>query len=221
MDELKREIENIPVEITALEEELRQEESRREDIVQELKTLRVAKKEKEIELQSKEDEIKKHNAELMKIKSNEAYAALIKEINASKKIKEDMENELLEIMEKEENLVTGQENHSAVMETKRKEAEQKKRELHDKLDNMNKTLAELKIKREEKAKEIPSTALGNYHYLRNANLGVVVVPVENGYCGGCNVGLSPQALSNVMADKDFVVCNTCSRILYMEEKEAQ
>ena len=36
-------------------------------------------------------------------------------------------------------------------------------------------------------------------------------------CGGCNMNLPPQVINEIMMKKNLIFCESCARILYIEE----
>jgi predicted nucleic acid-binding Zn-ribbon protein len=51
--------------------------------------------------------------------------------------------------------------------------------------------------------------------------GVAVAEVINSSCSACNMSLRPQMLLNVKKGDEIVLCENCSRILFMPKREAE
>jgi predicted nucleic acid-binding Zn-ribbon protein len=102
IDTLRRQAALIPVQVNEQKELLATLKKEAEDSRKGLVQLQLRRKEKEIELESKEGEIKKHGLELNSIKSNDAYKALLNQIEQCKQGKSSLESEILEIMDSAE-----------------------------------------------------------------------------------------------------------------------
>jgi hypothetical protein len=61
-------------------------------------------------------------------------------------------------------------------------------------------------------------SLANYNRLSNIKGGKAIVPVIGNVCGGCFMNIRTQTLNALMGNKDLVFCQSCSRILYLDEK---
>ncbi|MBK8574954.1 MAG: hypothetical protein IPN90_04470 [Elusimicrobia bacterium] len=167
----------------------------------------------ELEIDAKDQAVRKHSGELNSVKSNDAYKALIVEIDAAKKEKSLLEDQVLVLMETIETLQ--KEAKSAELETLKVQAE---------LDGLDRALdaveIELKAKAEAKKSErevffagLPVTARDRYEAIQRGRPGfVVVVPVNAMVCGGCRTGLTPNLVNQVMKGKEIITCESCSRI---------
>ncbi|MFL6374121.1 MAG: zinc ribbon domain-containing protein [Pyrinomonadaceae bacterium] len=51
--------------------------------------------------------------------------------------------------------------------------------------------------------------------------GIAVAEVVNGACSACHMSLRPQAMVEVKKGQDIVTCESCTRILYIQNREAE
>lgn len=176
----------------------------------------------ELEIETKDQAVRKHSGELNSVKSNDAYKALIQEIEVAKKEKVVLEDQVLVLMEKIDALQ--KEAKSSDLETQRLLAE---------LDGQDRSLdaeeAELKAKVEAKKVERDAFAGGlsvdaraRYEAIQRGRPGfVAVVPINAMVCGGCRTGLPPNIVNQVMKGKEIITCDSCSRILYLVPKPVE
>ena len=47
--------------------------------------------------------------------------------------------------------------------------------------------------------------------------GLAMVPVRQNACGGCHLNLPPQVINEIQMKTELVFCESCARILYIEE----
>lgn len=214
LNRLRNRCRAIPEEIAAKKTfvaELRAElESKKSSITQ----FQLKRKEKEIELESKDNEIKKHNMELNSIKSNAAYKALLSEIETCKKSKNDIENEILDLMETIEKETLTFKDGEKELKIRETEVQSENSKLEDELRKITEETAVLEKERNEFAKNISPELLARYEYIRERRDGVAVAHIEGENCSECRMILRPQVINDVYKIQDLIVCDTCSRILY-------
>jgi len=181
---------------------------------QNMTRLTLAKKEKEMEVTTIESAISKHSGELNAVKSNDAYKALLSEIEIEKQKKYSVEDEIIVIMEELEK-------ESISAKTKEKEAKEKEAEAGSVIDALNaeqkqtiEKIAALEAERAEFIKHIPENILSKYDYIRSNRGGSALVPIIGENCGGCHFALRQATINEVSKAGDFVFCDSCSRILY-------
>lgn len=219
--QIERKLEEIPEEIRSMEERERQLEVDFQDASKEMNDLLVLKKEKDNDIQVIEEEMKKHQKELNSLKSNDAYSAVIKELNTCKEKREAIENEQLEIMEKEDRFIANKGERRKELDEKKAVFIGRKKEFEDEMQRLKELLDEIQNKRNEASKNIEESVFLKYERIRKGKQGIGIVPLEDDSCGGCHIMLTPQEISDVIRGREIVYCNTCSRIVYFDEEKAQ
>ena len=84
IDALNRELETLPKQVEEKRSEIQRNQAAFEEEKKRLTALQVRKKDKELEVATHEQKIKKNEMELNTVKSNEAYKGLLTEIEAAK-----------------------------------------------------------------------------------------------------------------------------------------
>jgi hypothetical protein len=180
-----------------------------------VKTHQAKKKELELEADSKENLIKKHQGELNSLKSNDAYKAMLGEIETAKNSLTELEDRQLEVMEK----IDAAEKELKQKEIQLKSDESKIKEDIQKLESEKAKLTDeeknRRAKRTEYANSVPNNLTTRYEAIRKKKGGKAIVPVINGSCSGCRMGLTPNQGVAVKKATDMVICENCSRILYL------
>ncbi|NIM02587.1 hypothetical protein GTN66_00305 [bacterium] len=218
LDRIRSEMDQIPKEIDRLKGEYEQSAASLNELKKKITELQVDRKNKELELRSKEEELKKHQSELFSVKTNEAYTALLKEIEEGKKLKNDIEDRVLAVMEQEDALFTEEKIKKAKLAKRKEEVSEQQRELEDKLQRLKQNLQEVQSEQKQKIGNIKAEIFKRYQRIREKKDGVAVVPVADKFCGGCNIALPPQLINDVLKGEDLVACRNCLRILYLKEK---
>ena len=217
IDSAKSNIAEIEKKTLSLQDGLTVIKDNIESLKREITQSNVAKKEKELAVAAAEDGIKKHNMELNTIKSNDAYKALLKEINDAKRSKDAIEDEILVLMEAEE--IKSSEIRKLQQEYAKSEKEfaESKSSSETEIKANEGIINDLTHRREIKIKELPLNLVKQYENIRKNKKGHVVVEIKDGICGGCHRNLPLQAVDHVMKGKDIILCDHCQRILFVKK----
>lgn len=218
IDQLRKHSHEIPDAVTEKNNELAQSRAEIEDAKKLLTQYQLSRKEKEIELGIKENDIRKHSSELNAVKTNEAYRALMSEIDKAKQAKTIFEDEILQLMEQIDQ-------QSAKIKASENEFKQKEASIRaeisaieSELKKFDEDAARYQIERDEFVKQIDPAILQQYEYIRSARGGLAIVPIEDGNCGGCHLTLRPQTINEVSKVQGIVFCDNCARILFKKEE---
>lgn len=187
------------------------------DLLEKEAQLKKTKREKRIK-EGKIEEIDlllaKHEEEKYKVKSQDEFAALEKEITLAKDQKEKVENLLLELMEKEEELTNSIPLLREKTERGREDREIKRKKLATYLDNFTLTREKLEGERKNLTLNLDPIFLEQFEHLKKTRDGLAVIPTKDGACGGCHVKLSASLMGRVRKGQGVVYCENCNRILY-------
>lgn len=214
LDTLKNRAGEIPDRIEELKSKISESRSSYDETKKEVTQLQVLKKQKELELEVQENLIKKHSTELNAVKSNDAYKALLSEIEHCRKTKISLENDILDIMEK--------------IEAESKEIKDKEKHLKDdesviiaeisqlenELTKLNAEIAKIQADRLEFVKLLSDDIMHKYNYIRRSRPGKAIVAIDGEMCSGCNMSVRPAVINEIIKEQDFILCDSCSRILY-------
>lgn len=173
---------------------------------------------KELDLKTDEGEISKYNAQLNSIKTNKEYTALCSEIGSKKADMSILEDVILNTMSR---LETVNKEYSELTENLKREEESLKELIKSVDADVRETDIEIEKVQNDQKKYIDALdedILSHYNRLSNIKGGKAVVAVIGNVCGGCFMNITAQTLNLLMGGKELVFCQSCSRILYLEEK---
>lgn len=164
------------------------------------------------------DNIVRSESRLKEIKTQKEYVAVSKEIGVAKKMKVELEEQLLQkigqleelkgaVSESQGNLASLEENISA-----------RKAEVQAKVDDLDHELAADRIAREEKVKTLSPAILKRYATLRKMRRGLAVVEARDGSCLGCNMNLPPQLYNSLHRGEELIFCPHCQRMLVLKQQ---
>jgi predicted nucleic acid-binding Zn-ribbon protein len=214
---LKAYREEKPKVITVMRNSLLEKEKAIKGLEDGLKVIQVKRKEKEVDLASKEAAIKKYNLQLMSVKTNKEYTSLQNEIEGLKANNSVLEEEILNFMEEIDllRMRISKENESLIQEKNKVELEEKKLNLE--LQTIDEELKVLCSRRDSLLPEIEHTVLSMYEKILVNKNGVAVVSLVGEACQGCFMRVPPQVINEIMMEDKLIICDNCSRILYINE----
>jgi len=168
-----------------------------------------------MELATQEEKIRKHEMELSAVKSNEAYKALLSEIEAAKNQKSKIEDDILNLMV-ETDLAAGKiKEDEAASKLRQQKLEAEIRECEAGIEKVKGALESEIKKREGFAPQVPGDVLSRYDYIRLKKKSLALAAILGESCGGCNTILTQTVMNEVKKGRDLVICESCSRILYI------
>lgn len=203
----------IPQEIQALEARLTEARAGLDQAKAKADQIQKERRAKERELDEATINIKKKQARLFEIKTNEEYSAVLREIESLKEKSSKLEEEILNLLEKGD--VAAKTVTDAEKGFKAAEAlhQNERTEKEGQLARLRQELANLQEARKGQASRLDTDLLRQYTRLRKSR-GVAVVAVKDGSCGGCGISLTPQTYSEVRRNDRMFTCSSCNRILY-------
>ncbi|MBI4536513.1 MAG: hypothetical protein HY712_00990 [candidate division NC10 bacterium] len=210
---LEAEAQALPRAIQALEARLTQARSGLDAATASADQLQKERRSKERELEEAAQGVRKKQARLYEIKTNEEYSAVLKEIAVLKEKSSGLETEILELLEKSDGVakVVGQ--AETVFQSAEALHRKERGEKQAQLDGVKRELERIREARKGQASRLDAEQLQQYTRLMRSR-GLVVVPVKDGSCGGCGVSLPPQTFVEVRRNDRMYTCPSCSRILF-------
>jgi predicted nucleic acid-binding Zn-ribbon protein len=210
---LEAEAQVIPQQIQTLETRLTGSRAGLNQSRTEADQIQKDRRAKERELDDATLNIRKKQARLFEIKTNEEYSAVLKEIEVVKQKSSKLEEEILEFLERADG--TAKAVAEAEKEFRESETLYKKErtEKEAQLTVLGRSLADLRETRKAQASRLDSGLLQQYTRLAKSR-GVAVVAVKDGSCTGCGIALPPQTYSEVRRNDRMFTCSSCNRIIY-------
>ncbi len=211
---LKRELAEHPGLQKKAEEIFERKKSGLKAAEAELKAVHSKQKEKEGDLQAKEEKVKKLQAQLYQLKSNKEYSVMDMEIKGLKADDSLLEEEILKLMDTLETAKAHAAKQKELLGIEEKKFKEESDALKKQADEIHASVAGLEEKRKAYLPNIETRLLGQYEKLLKGREGLALVPVKNNSCGGCHLGLPPQMVNEIQMQDKLIVCESCARILY-------
>ncbi len=218
IDDLKNKAKSLALQIQSKTKDLEVLKTSTTAAKSNLQTKQARKKELELAVDEKEKIVKKHQTELNSLKSNDAYKAMLIEINNAKQEVTKIEDDILNVMES----VEAAEKEYKAQEQKMKSQESVMKGDVQKLEGEKAAVLEAEkakqAEREAYAQTVPEKPRTLYDYIREKRGTNAIVPMVESNCSGCRMILTPHQANEVRKRKNLVRCETCSRIVYLPEE---
>lgn len=183
-----------------------------------LEEAKLARKTLEIEVKAREAELQKYQQQMMSIKTNKEYDALVAEIDSIKEVISSGETELLELMERIERLekekVANHEKEASIVENNKKQLVV----LQEKMDSIGDKVRDKKNERGEVLDGIPRRIMSIYERVRKGRGGRAVVIVKKKACSSCFKALTPKKAQEIKRADKVLTCDHCGCLLYWDDE---
>ncbi len=178
------------------------------------------------EIASIDERIEKLRGELNSAVTNKQYAAVLNELNTVKATRSELEDRILQEMERIEQL----DEQFEVLQKQRGERDKVRDvaagELKQREAEIGQRLAELSDERDAAAAEVPAAELAIFDEMADAYDGEAMAPIEEidrrhreYACGACHMHVPFEQISVLVGGGDALVrCTACNRILYLQEE---
>ena len=214
---LKKDRNELPQEISILRRSFEEKKAQLNKLEEKARALTVQRKEKELELSSQEENIKKLNGQLFSLKTNKEYQTMLSQIVGIKTDNAVLEEEILKIMD-EQDVVK----EEAVKEKAHLSEEEKKilariKEVEEQMQELEFSISDLTAKGRQIIPSIDKRIYAVYERILKALNGLALVKVKNYTCQGCFISVTPQVVNEIKMLERLVTCESCARMLYLEE----
>jgi predicted nucleic acid-binding Zn-ribbon protein len=174
-----------------------------------------ARREHETAVVALKDRLSKYKGQLMEVKTNKEYTAVLHEIEGVEREIRARDDLTFGEMEKEESLAQEVKREEAEFKVVESEATKAKAALDARALALGEEAGRKRAERDAAAASIPEEAAALY--ARVARLrGTAVAEARDGVCEACHVKLRVQVWVEVRKNEQLLQCESCSRILYYE-----
>jgi predicted nucleic acid-binding Zn-ribbon protein len=212
-DVARRELDELPARHAELDARLQEAEARVADATKRLNEAQTARRELERDLAAVQGRLSKYKDQLMQVKTNKEYQAMLHEIAAAEHEVRTREDRILEQMEVAET-------ETAVLKDSEKDFREaqaagaaERQNLEARRATLEETIARLAAERDALRPRVGRDALHLFDHLAQRR-GIAVTEARDGHCTFCHVRLRPQVFNEIRRNDKLTQCDSCLRILY-------
>jgi predicted nucleic acid-binding Zn-ribbon protein len=214
---LEEERSGIPAKRESCAVEREQSKARVAESREALTEAEQAQRRAETDLQDQEALLHKLEGQQSQVKTNEAYTALLHEMDQAREAISEAETRILEAMEgiegAGERLATSEREARGIAERIGGE----ERSLDEREKFLEARIAELRRAREEVVTRLEAPVVERYEKILSRRQPAVVV-VRGESCMGCRVDIPPQVYIEIRRGQEIISCAFCHRILIHEDR---
>jgi predicted nucleic acid-binding Zn-ribbon protein len=211
---------SLPKEVEILKTAFEEKKKRLADLEKVSLEQQKAKKDAEMELAAKEEGVKKLQGQLYSLKTNKEYNTMLQQIQDSKADSSRVEDKILEVMDKVENLRKEIEAEKGRLSQEEKVFNEAKKKVEDQLKEIAEKLAQLDAMRARVIPEIDKHIFSQYERILANREALAIVEVKNNICMGCNMLVPAQVINLIKMYERIVTCEVCNRMLFINEEQA-
>jgi hypothetical protein len=205
----------VPKRRKEIEERLARDRARLDAARAALEASQKARRQNEAAVQDLETKRSKYRGQLMEVKTNKEYTAVLHEIEGVERDIKAREDVILEEMERAEGLVQEVRREEADFKGVEAEAGKEKAALDARAAELEAVAARLRKEREEVAASVPEDPLALYARVAKQR-GSAVAEARDGMCEACHVRMRLQIWVEVKKNERLFQCESCSRVLFYE-----
>jgi uncharacterized protein len=176
-------------------------------------------KELEVKIAQTKELKEKYQEQMLTIKTNKEYDALVAQIEGAKTEIAKDEERCLELLNEIEQLKVSvgqlEEENASVQ----KENAGRLVDLQLQIDSVQGKVDEKEAYRDHLVRKVSKAAMATYERVRKGRGGDVVVALKRGACGECFKSQPPQKIQQIKKGTTMETCSSCGRILIWEEEE--
>ncbi len=210
----------LPLRLKELESEFQSFSDSAARMAREFDEKQKQKREKDRQLQTGLEMLKRARDRLSDVKTNKEYQSLLKEIEISEEKNGALEDEIiylldfLDSLEKENKLKEGE------FDILHRDYEKEKQRITTEIGSLDEELNNCVHKGEELKQGIPADILKKYEKIKIIRHGLAVVPVWKEVCYGCHMAIPPQMYNELQTSDEIMTCPNCNRIIYWEDRNS-
>jgi len=214
--ELRRvetELQEIPRQKAEIDDALGRERGRLDASREALGQCQKARRQHEADLQDLESKRSRYKGQLMEVKTNKEYTAMLHEIEGVERDIRTREDQILEEMERSEALAVEVKTEEEVFKSAEGRTREGSRTLDERARSLEEERGRFAQERDAIAATISEDALELFHRVARLR-GVGVAEAKDGMCQVCHVKLRLQMYAELKHNEEIQQCPACNRILY-------
>ncbi len=217
VENLEERIAAVPAEVARLEKDLLAMQDEVKAARARLDDLQKDRRRLESDLMGVEAKIQKYQSQLLEIKTNKEYQAMLTEIESCRSERTALDEKILLEMEEGDRRDEEFRALEKRLDERERETREGKRRLDEQVAGMRREKEALEKERESLAASIPGHFLEPFTRVARQRKGLALVAVRDELCGGCHVRVMPKLIQQVRRATALIACDSCKRYLYVPE----
>jgi uncharacterized protein len=220
LQEQENTLKTLPEKLQSLKANLARFEAQLDRERQTLAETERFRRDLESQLKTDEGAVQRSKNKLQQVKTSKDYMAAQREVESTRKLIGEREEELLKLIEALETTRTTLATHEKDVAELRAHVAAEEAATDARLAEMRGKLDQERTVRDVVAARVRPDILKKYSTIR-IRRGLAVVPVLKGVCQGCHMTIPPQLYNLLQRGTSVETCPNCNRIVYWSELMAE
>ncbi|MBI3261871.1 MAG: hypothetical protein HYZ58_01825 [Acidobacteria bacterium] len=216
----RRAVAEHPARVQGLEARLDEAKGRLASAQQALAANQTDRRSLEKNLAAVQGRLSKFKDQLMEVKTNREYTAMLKEIEVAQQEVRRVEDRMLERMIEADELSGTMKAAEKALATERTTIQEEREALEKEMAGLAAELETSMGQRQQLVQQIDAQAMAIFETVARGRRGVAVAEAKDGLCTICHVRLRPQKFNDVRRNSEIIQCDSCQRILYFAASAA-
>jgi len=212
----RAQIEGAPIRLEGIEQRFRERNAEYVAVRQRFEALEEDRRLRSVELEALEQSRAKYSEDLMQVRNQREYAAILREIDTVKARIAEHDEAILKDMEELDAVKVELASHESHIQEERKLVESEAAEVEAQVVQARELTVRLDAERASVVDGLPRDLLQAVARLEEGRQGLFLSRVVEGVCQACFVRLRPQGVQEVRQLLKIHACSNCKRLLYYE-----
>lgn len=215
LGDCERQLATKPESFAAVDAEYEAANQETQKLQESLEAIATERRRVDGELSDQQEMLKKYQGQLMLVKNQQQYAAAWKEIDSTRKHVKELEDSVLKSMAEADAVQKQLDERRGGFDDLKARYDAAHAEWQSSLGELRSEIEQLRKKQEQIESGLPSNLLREFQRVARQRHGIAIVETTGDTCTGCRTRIRP-ALAQQLKRGEFVTCEGCSRILYLE-----
>jgi uncharacterized protein len=216
-EEARRKIADHPQRAQALDDRLAAARAAVDGIKAQLSEALSQRRAEEKEVSTVQTRLAKYKDQLLEVKTNREYQAMLHEIETAQNDIKAREDRILETMMKSDEMSAELKKAEADLKGVEKAVAAERQVIEQEVTALQAEMDTTAVARQKLAAEIDRHTLAIFETTAKGRKGIAVSEARDGMCMICHVRLRPQVFNEVRRNDSIIQCDSCRRILYFVE----
>ena len=213
-EDARRKIADHPQRAQALDERLAAARAALDGIKARLTEAQTKRRAEEKEVTAVQTRLAKYKDQLLEVKTNREYQAMLHEIETAQNDIKAREDRILETMMESDEMTAELKKAEAELKGVEKAVAAERQVMDQEVTALQAEMDKTARAREKLAAEIDRHTLAIFETTARGRKGIAVSEARDGMCMICHVRLRPQVFNEVRRNDSIIQCDSCRRILY-------
>jgi predicted nucleic acid-binding Zn-ribbon protein len=212
---IQREISEAPAKVQTLQDELHQINDSYQKKTARNQELTKKRRVREGEVDLMRSKLSRLKEQLMAVKTNKEYTAMLHEIQMADDQIRAAEDEILDIMEEMESMEKDLKQAERDLKARTAEIQDMIRRAEASVPLLQSEVADLQAGKTDLERVVPGELLHRYRRIADQRKGVALAEARDELCTLCHVRIRPQVYADLRQGETITSCDSCSRILFL------